>query len=66
MVAAGAFVTVGTHATILKFARRTTGTKIVPAKLFGQLFVSMDNAVASFDMSFGRESFPALTHYLKS
>jgi len=66
MVATGAFVTTGPHTAIFEFAYGAAGAEIISAKFFGQLFLSMNNAVSAFDMGFGRKPLPALTHYLKS
>jgi len=44
----------------LKPAPGAARAEVVPAQLFGQFLVGMDNAVAALDISFRREPFAAL------
>jgi len=41
---------------------RTAGAEIIPAKLFFELFIAVNDANTAFHAGFGRESFPPLAH----
>ena len=50
----------------LKPFSRTAGARIIAPQLFEQFFVTMHDAQAAFDLTFGREALPPLAHDLKT
>jgi hypothetical protein len=66
MVPQSTVVTFRPQATVLEPARGPAGTRIIPAELFAQLLMTVDNADTAFDAGFGRITRPAFAHGLKS
>jgi hypothetical protein len=66
VVAERTVVSPGRHTAVLEFSIRPARAKIVPAKLFAQLFFSMHRTLTTLNGCFGRKPLPALAHHLKS